>query len=419
MKKLILSFKLLLVSPILLRTLSTYGMENHEQLARQAEIYNHNHSLPSLPRDVLLSIFYYLTRDYQRHCYDCSRRRSCDQIDALEDTMNDFIQLSSICKNFKNLLTIKTIGGLCKHYELVHKNRAIKNLLKKFITSDKYEFYGHYGDDRFIPRRDMYDTYSCYNENRRLFALILICAGADPDIVYTEISEKKSDHGRSVYINSPSLLECATRQSDTQLVKILFEHHADPNENKLIEYLDYMNMKPIQPVFFHAKTTEIAQIFIDNLVYLHTVDSDSIPNVLWKTIENDYPSSLMKLYLDYHVNATRLDSDGNCLLHRLACPLEPITNIDNFLQKCELLLTAIANEMINTLSKHKETPLDWAKRSFKEVKEKKAMPEKIKAFKTLIKVFKKRGSLSGKALLRQQKTTSFLHITSNNNFRKK
>lgn len=225
-------------------------------------------------------------------------------IQSLEDSIKFFMKLSCTCKSFNKLLTFETIGKLCKNYALVDKNETLKKIME-IINYPSYE-------------------------SKRLSTLILICAGAD--------ANTKCYNG--------GLLDSAVSYNDAQMVAVLFKYHADPNARDIFG-----------PVFFCIKTVEMAQMFIDNGVDVHATKHSGPPNVLWKMLENEYPSELMALYLEKGVDATQPHSwDNSCLLHGLAKEYVAYP-IDNFLKKADLLLDAISY-MINITNRYGETPLD-------------------------------------------------------------
>lgn len=373
MEKLIFSLNAILLSSMLLITLPTHGMD-HEELLLQAETYNQNHSLPSLPQDILNLIFSYLINHYRSDLlYGCGKDRELAPVDALESIIDTFVMLSSTCKKFNTLLTIETISKLCKNCDLNHKNMAIKSLLKKYTIYD--------------------ESSSSYATSIRLPILILICAGASPETVnsYTE--------------ESVSLLQHAVWKNDVQLAKILFKQHNSPNERYLRRYRGDENKVYSEPIFFNAQT-EMAQVFINKNVDLYAVNSKYGTNVLWAITNNGYhPLSLITLYLDYKVDATQRDWNNSCLLHHIASPGYTITNVHNFLEKCNLLLNVIPH-MVNALNNNKNTPLDTAKNSLWLAKN--IFTETEFFLKKLIVLFEEHGGRLSKDLRKQKKTKSIL-----------
>lgn len=264
--------------------------------AQKAEQHNENNGLTSLPPEILIGIFSY--------CLASNH----DKVKSLEASIERFMKLSTTCKNFNRLLTFKTIGSFCKNYSPKIKNQALKKLM----------------------RTTNYLNY----KTKRPPLCALIYADAD--------ANTKAALG--------TLLEKAVIYNDTQMVAILFEHHADPNIEDVIGY----------PLFFQAKTIEIAQLFIAKGINIQETSPFSAPTILWKTIEKEYPSELMALYLEKKANVTAVHPlDNSSLLHRLARQDNIFLNdINDFLKKGEILLNAMPKEMVNLLNKKGQTPLD-------------------------------------------------------------
>ena len=235
------------------------------------------------------------------------------EAEALEESIKTFMRLRIVCKKFNTLLTFETIGTLCHNYAPHIKSQTFRKLIKP--------------------------TYDPHDKIKHLPALIVLCAGTD---INTEIE-----------LND--LLFEAVRSNDIQVTTALFKYHAHPhiqNESG--------------PIFFHAKTVEMAQLFIANKVNVHMVSSWPKTNIFWEIIKNEYPSELMALYLAHNVDAKKLrPSDNACLLHRLASL--PVNMDDNFFEKAQLLLNA-APDMINTINNKNKTPLDIAQEELEKAK---------------------------------------------------
>jgi len=343
--------------------------EEHELfLALQPEEYNNNDCLLTrLPNETLIDIL--------SHCLikDENSKKS------LKYSIKEFMQLSTTCKNFNRILTFETIGTLCKKYAQGDKNRVLQNLVN---------------DGRYATTR--------------LPILILICAGADANtrenthtrkdahdemcirgtwlrdgnqIVKVNISTMQQPSKVNNKINGKSLLGNAIFNNDAELATTLFRHHANPKVRN-----------GFSPLFFYAKTVEIAQMFIDNGVNLRATDIRG--NVLWHIVINHYPSDLMLLYLKHNVDPKKLSQlDGSCLLYALA-KQKRTNNTDDFLKKGELLLAAIP-DMVNALNKDGKTPVDIAQESLETLQ---PGSETYKAFEALITLFKERGGKTAQEL---------------------
>lgn len=357
MKKLMLNTNVIWILTVLLNTLSLESMQkiwhttewstpeyekeraeinNREcmkKAARQAKKYNQLNQLVVLPENILKSIF--------ARCI----MQGMDQVKTLKKNIKYFLALKTTCKDFNQLLTFEVIGNLCKSYAQKYKNRVLKRLMENM---NDYNF-----------------------EAKRSPALILVCAGANAN---------------PEFYGDP-LLKTAAYQKDTQLAATLLTHHANPN----------MNIIGCGPVIFCVKTVKIAQLFIDNKVNLHAIDNDSGKNVLWKVLQDEYSYKLTALYLENNVDATTLKSDNSCILHAFAS--QSLShygerNIKKFLKKGQLLLDAMPNEMVNTLNKNKQTPIDVALESWEEVYDYRG-PE---ALEKLIALFKKYGGKTAQEL---------------------
>lgn len=302
--------------------------EDYAQLALQAKEYNQHNPLLSLP-DVLSHIF--------SHCLVHNE----NQVESLKNSMKSLIKLNSTCKNLHTLLTRETIGKFCKNYAQNDKDQALFNLGESINNL----------------------TYM----RKRLPALILICAGADPNT--------------SVWTSC--LLTKAVEWHDAGMTATLFRHHADPNVHE-----------GSCPLLFFIRAKEVAQLFINNGVDLNATPKYSSINVLWEIIRSqDYPAELITLYLKHGANPRNLNSiDNSCLLHGLANS-DHIGDVNNFFKKVTLLLDTIP-DMINALNKSGQTPLDVAQVSL----EGSTTPE---AFEQLIALFKEHGGLTTQKLKEQ------------------
>ncbi len=339
MRKLTHIFNVVCMSVILLCSSSVLCMENYEQKASIAEEYNQND--PRLCDDILGQIFPCCL------AYDdmsvVALAKSEDHVKLLENSIKNFMKLRSVCKKFNKLLTFEVIGNFCVQGD---KNKVLQKLISPEITDSKY--------------------YAV----KRLVALILVCAGADPHV-----------RGKySAYCCSSSLFESAVMYDDVQLVTMAFKHGADAHIKDVNGF----------PLFFSARTVDMAQVFIAKGVDVHI--EGVYTNVLFKAISASHASELLEFYLKGNVNPrTKFFLTGNCLLHELASPYT--RQDDNFFRKVQLLLDVIP-DMINTLNNEEKTPMDVAQESLEEAKKspnKEYADEKTEGFNRLIPLFKKYG----------------------------
>lgn len=274
---------------IILCVSSALGMEKDCTQALLAEEYNRNN--PLLCDDVLNSIFSYC---------------------CLENKIETLITLSYTCKRFNKLWTFESIVNLCENYAQGDKDLALQRLISPSI------------DDR--------KEYAA----KRLPALILICAGADP--------KTRGKESENVY--SERFLNTAVGYNDVQLVKMALKCSPDPNAGG-----DGFN----SPFFLSARTVEMVQVFIDADIDIRmTTNFDR--NVLYYL-----PSlELLDFYLKCGVDPRKkFDAFGDCLLHRLASSYG-----DDNDKKAQLLL-GVMSDMINYLNGFHETPIDVAQKEIK------------------------------------------------------
>jgi hypothetical protein len=234
------------------------------------------------------------------------------QVKELKDTVKSFMQLSATCTLCNWLFTSAMIGNLCKNYDQKIKNQVFGGLVKKTLTL-------HYD---------------------RLPISILVCAGADVKAGY----------------DSTLLLSKAVLCNDVKLVKTLLNHGTNPDS---INDIDFPAIPNKEPIFFQAKTEEMARAFIEGKVNVHMNSSWKV-NVLWKVIGHEYPSELLELYLVRGADPKKLRSDDTCLWHRIAWL--GLNGDDNFLKKVSILLDVIP-DMVNALDRDDDTPLDVAQRN--------------------------------------------------------
>ena len=229
------------------------------------------------------------------------------QTNPLKDGIKTALTLRSTCKHFYTL-PLEYFGEAYRHHDKTEKNKVMKELLWNM------------GEHNYW--------------NVRNGALLLIYAGAD-------------NNADELF----PLLRRAIYKNDTDMITILFKSGANPNQKILRN-----------PNFYDIKTIDIAKIFTVNKVDWNTEGSPQNPNVLWYNIFC-YPSSkLIEFYLNHHVDAKKVASDGNCLLHYLVShPFPCMYNIDDYIKIGALLLKA-APEMVDRLNNSGKTPIEVAQK---------------------------------------------------------
>jgi len=118
------------------------------------------------------------------------------------------------------------------------------------------------------------------------------------------------------------------------------------------------------PIFFYAKSLNVANVFIDHNVNIQAIRLDNGTNVLWEVIGHRYSTDLFKLYLERGVNPKNVSRvDNSCLLHEWAKTFQRYTfeMHTSFFDKGQLLFAANSG-MINALDSNNQTPLDIAQK---------------------------------------------------------
>lgn len=348
----------------------SHAPKEYEQCALHAAAHNQTNPLLLLPNELLIHIFSYCqTEDY---------------VKSLEYDIKNFMKLSASCKGLNKILTFDKIGQLCKDYAPIDKTETLKQLIK-ITTSLNYRV-------------------------KRLPALILVCAGADinSDIYHYHFENQQHFWFQKNPSESDFLLQKAVAKNDIQMITTLFKHHASA---------DLMLDDGLGPLFFHVKTKEIAQLFINQgvnariteynnfnpkpvsgLHAIHISEHNFKIKILKQIIEDTCPSEILALYFEHNNDAAQLNfQDNSCLLHLFAKPFTMhVDNIDNFITKGKLILNAMP-DMINTLNHDNQTPLDIAHASLTESQEY-GTPE---AFETLIALFREYGGKIAKELAQE------------------
>ncbi len=268
-----------------------------------------------------------------------------DHIKSIEKNVKNFVRLSATCKNFRKRLSFETIGQFCQDYTLVQKNNMVKNLMKSMYNNDYYTI--------------------------RLPVLSFICAGADVNCL------------------DDNMLLQGMHNNDTQLVKIFLKHNVDPNKYTIFD-----------PIFFNARSAEIAQIFIDKGARLNTTDEFFNTNVLRMAVQSWCSSEVLALYLKHTVNPRLISPKNNCLLHHLVFYNSALSarGLDEFIKKSEILFEAIP-DMINTLNGNNQTPLDDLKSNLKIYERKRKHPDN--PLRKAIALFRKYGCKTAQELTMQ------------------
>jgi hypothetical protein len=242
-----------------------------------------------------------------------------DQVCSLRQTLYMYMKLRMTSSHFNTLLTHEAVGNFCADYR--------QNIKRKAVT-----FF-------IISCKD-----SSYYKIRTLLMLLA--------------------HARAPI--EPRLLEIAAVNGDEEFLRILFNHHAQPN-------MTYCG----RPIFFELKTIPLITLFIEHGLDIHVHDDKGL-NVLWSVISQGYPPEIMEKYLTFEVDPRQVDAKGRNLLHRLVNQ-DYYEGFDNLLKKAKLLLAAIP-DMINSVDLGFRTPLDYAEQViniFRHYKDKTSEYQKI------------------------------------------
>ncbi len=331
------------------------GMQlTHQECASSAEFYNKNQLIMSLPKEILLHIFSYCcTQNIKEECLFNTFFEHC-------------VFLKKVCKCFKTMLTIQVIGELCQGHTIENKNKVLQKITHA-IGATNYHI-------------------------KRPIILALLYSGASADV---------GKHMKySAHIETPyqyfSLLHKALIKKDTDLIRLLLKHNADPNQ-----------LHPnIGPLFFFAPNIVIADLFLKNGTDFNAKDRKG-NNVLWYVHTLSF--ELINFYIKHNVDTRYINPlDGTCILHILANPsFKYIQDSNNFYKKGVLLIKAIP-DMVNTLDKKGKTSIDLmeekAKREFY-----KHSTYYGKPFKKLIALYRSFGGKTAQELAREKELhTSFI-----------
>lgn len=224
----------------------------------------------------------------------------------IESNILNSLKLSATCMRFSNMLP------------------KLGNLIKKHSYDDKY-----WGMHKLQSHINSYYPDN-YERNRR--ALILLIHAQAP---------RNTDP-------SFSLLPVAVEHDDTEMASLLFQYGANANEK---------NAFPTQPVFFHVKSSVMAQLFAEN-------------NVNWQ-----------------------IRLRGRSILHVKSDILCPTKQDMELLEK----LLRLFPRLINTLSYSRLTPLDYAQLNLEDIKE----DEKKKQKETFIALLRRYGAKTADELNRR------------------
>ena len=284
------------------------------------------------PSELFLLIFsHFYTEE------DCEKK-------SLENNITFLMKMSMVCEKFKHLLSFEAIGKFCSHYSLDSKNQVIENILMSTYLN------------------------LATIKKQRLPILILVCAGCDPNV------------------KNNALLYRGISYHDPQMTKTLVEHKANPNT---------IHHTSKQPLFFLAKTPEMAQILINAGANVNTLSGNwQFPSILWYLLHNSYPCSLIRFYLNNGAKIELHPLDQSCVLHKLIRnAFQHNCLSSNCLKKSELLLKNMPQGMINTLNGG-QTPLDVAIQFFRK--------KQLSSLKQLIALLKKYGGLTALQFAKQR-----------------
>ncbi|BDC35114.1 hypothetical protein Noda2021_10720 [Candidatus Dependentiae bacterium Noda2021] len=149
------------------------------------------------------------------------------------------------------------------------------------------------------------------------------------------------------HVAKDNALERAVLAQDKQMVELLLQHNADPNQN-----LGY------GPTFFSAKKLSMAELFCQYGAAFH-----ERPDVLHHVVSTpDYKPELLTFYLKHGVDVNCTDFKGLTPLEQLAvCTSRYRFEQTNLLQKAQILneagtLESTKKDVIQKLSKSTATP---------------------------------------------------------------
>ncbi len=344
----------------------TLSCEEHKQQALIAKEYNKNNPFPD---EIFKIIFSY-----------CKKENDIMYIPALErntytgeaksalitySQILTLLSLSRTCQKFNTLMPLQEIIAFCKTLPSTIKDNTLKITIPNI--SKNYDISKWICPEIYIPKFNN-------NYDNNLICLRLLHAGANPNIKF-QLTDKIKLSPYSLSVISQAV------DDNPLLVASALKHGANPNakDNKGI------------PLFFYAKTIEMANLFLINKCHIHGKEGKSAnnTNVIWHILNKDYPPQLITFYRKHDVNI--LKGGRTCIVHNLIDLLEDYVDYglaDEFLEKCRILLEEILEPSKNRIHENC-TLLDELEKQFDRVEIK---GKEVQAFKkAAIKLFKDHG----------------------------
>lgn len=256
------------------------SMENDAQLNEQLALVKEYSSLDSSP-DCPLPNFK-LEDDLIFACCQVQEVHPTKSLQesqgALEYTIKNFMKMRITCKKYYETLTFEKIGNYCKNHSCFARNQIVRDSIvepKKYsLISKDYHFY-----------------------RSPLLILIHAVANIKNNIFLTNANETSL-----LERANKAFLQSAINQNDTYMLKTLFKYQMIDPDAKEGDKIGAI------PLFFCAKTVEMAQIFIDNGTNIHATPGNPTYNVLTyiKHSHYKYPPEIRELYLQRGVKELEL-----------------------------------------------------------------------------------------------------------------
>jgi hypothetical protein len=302
------------------------SMHNNEAFLRKKESYKksieakeYNSKILPSNNDIFKQIFSHITCNTQDILYVLASEDRGTLLENIYSQNYDknpvitYYQIRTLlaihhtCQRFHQLMPFKAIIQFCKTLPDSIKDKTLQRTIPNIDKN--YSTYVWMSSPLFVPRiKDNYDN--------NLICLALIRAGANINIKY-EINK-----------NHLSVLSQSTPVVPF-LMKAALRCKANPDEKDLQG----------NPIFFHAKTMEMAQSFIVRGCDIHAKNRNN-DNILSYAIKKEYSADLMNLYVEYKVS--QQNDLFRCLVNLVGDYYE--ANLMNeFLQKCDILLKSITN----------------------------------------------------------------------------
>jgi len=333
-------------------------LEDHKKQALEAKEYNQKH-MPD--RDTLLIIRSHLTeenyleyekgtKDFKSFIAYMKHKHKYDDSLIVYYQIKTLVNLNSTCTAFNGAIPLKEIIKFCKKLPHDMKNKVLQIGIQNINQS--------YDCPEWV-QETLYKTKNKDNYANNCICSILIQAEANPDTTYYETDKK------SLKINNFSVLSQATVHNIPSLVTVALAYKANPNKD--------INGTPI---FFYAKTCEIAEIFCKYRTIYRWEESKE-NTVIWHALNKDYSCELLALYLIYfnqprHQNS--LWENNKTILHTLIDllpgywkPSDKEFFTEQFLKKSESLLSILPEHVQKHIIKYNFIP--YLKKHFNDIYE--------------------------------------------------